>query len=178
MPSREFADSPKYPSSSRSRRAPARPTAGRPKGGRQKAARGRLHGAGDRRNDGGIDGRRRLAGQGPTAIAEPIDKGRHRADRLAIALRGSGVTSAHGSPSGPRRGGAQDDAAEPLAAEPMGRGKSRGRAGTQRPAWWRAAWWRARRGRSPAAGPGPGSGPATPETLNNAQRTAGPSGPG
>ena len=43
---------------------------------------GRLRGAGDRRNDGGIDGRRRLTGQSPTATAEPIDKGRQRADRL------------------------------------------------------------------------------------------------
>ena len=35
---------------------------------------------------------------------------------------------------------------------------------------------RAQQGRSPGARPGPGSGPATPETLNNAQRTAGPVG--
>ena len=35
---------------------------------------------------------------------------------------------------------------------------------------------RAQQGRSPGARPGPGSGPATPETLNNAQRTTVPVG--
>ena len=59
----------------RSRRASAQPTAGRPKAGRPEAAWGRLRWAGDRRKDGGFDGRRRLTGQGPTATAEPIDKG-------------------------------------------------------------------------------------------------------
>ena len=56
-------------SSFQSRRASDQPDSGR-----LGAARGRLRGAGDRRDDGGIDGQRRLTGQGPTAAAEPIDK--------------------------------------------------------------------------------------------------------
>ena len=51
------------------------PAEGRP-------ARGRLRWAGDRRNDGGIDGRRRLTEPSTTATAQPIDKGRQRADCL------------------------------------------------------------------------------------------------
>ena len=45
--------------------------------GRTEAARGCLCGAaaGDRRNDCGIDGWRRLTGQSPQETAEPIDKG-------------------------------------------------------------------------------------------------------
>ena len=58
---------------------------GRPAGGGP----GRLRGAGDRRNGGGIDGRRRLTGQSPTATAEPIDKG-CTADARAPARHGAG----------------------------------------------------------------------------------------
>ena len=58
----------------RSRRASAQPTAGRPKAGRPEAARGRQRGAGDRQRDGGIDGRRRLTVESPTASTKPIDK--------------------------------------------------------------------------------------------------------
>ena len=42
-----------------------------PKAGRPEVARGRVRGAGDRRNDGGIDGRRRLTEQSPMATARP-----------------------------------------------------------------------------------------------------------
>ena len=60
-----------------------------PAEGRPEAARGRLRGAGDRRNDGGFDGRRRLTEQSPTATAEPIDKG-CTADARAPARHGAG----------------------------------------------------------------------------------------
>ena len=56
-------------------------------------ARGRLRGAGDRRNDGGIDGRRRLTGQSPTATAGPIDKG-CTADMRTPARHGAGARGA------------------------------------------------------------------------------------
>ena len=64
---------------------------GLPKAG--PGGRGRLRGAGNRRNDGGIDGRRRLTGQSPTATAGPIDKG-CTADMRTPARHGAGARGA------------------------------------------------------------------------------------
>ena len=144
----------------------------------------------DRRNDGGIDGRRRLTGQSPTATAEPIDKG----SQLERAARsGSPAIAAlrlriwrHQSRCTPWQ----------VLGE-VGSRMRRSRCGgaacqsVPREGWsalrgerWRVPSLSSRQGwpwtRSPRARPGSGSGPATPETLNNAlaQRTAEPIGPG
>ena len=158
--------------------ASAQPTAGRPKAGRPEAARGRLRWAGDRRNGGGIDGQQRLTGQSPTAPAEPIDKGNAPTvcDRVERIWR-------HKSPmhTGPRRGrGGVQNAAKPLRRSRLRRSRwdAERPMGGMEPSALRGGRWRARHGPSPGARPGPGSEPATPETLNSAHRPAWPVGPG
>ena len=91
----------------------------------------------DRRNDGGIDGRRRLTGQSPTATAEPIDKGSQleraaRSGSPAIAALRESESGVTGASHGAHRGRSSErwgpECGEAAAAEPLARA-SQGRAG-------------------------------------------------
>ena len=152
----------------RSRRASAQPTAGRPKAGRPEAARGRLRGAGDRRNDGGIDGRRRLTVASPTASTKPIDKAAGNAliacDRVERIWRHQCTQVLEEVGSRVRRsrcGGSRWRRSRWDAKRPMG--------GLE-PSGLRGGWWRARRGCAPEQGRCPISGAG--RARDSQQRTA------